>query len=165
MADEDRKEKLDRELIELLNELRVAMPGVQVLFAFLLTVPFSTRFADLSGVQRDAFFVAFIATALSTTFLTAPSAYHRLRWRQFDKERMLRTSNRLAIAGIASLAVAVTAVVLVVTDLVFPRAAAVTTAVIGGAIAWLWFGLPLFRRATDEEPTTNDGGGRRGRSR
>ena len=106
--DEDEAERLDRELIELLNELRVALPGVQVLFAFLLAVPFANGFPKLGRLDRDIFFAAFIATALSTVLLIAPSSYHRLRWRQHDKERMLVVSNILTIAGLASLAVAIT---------------------------------------------------------
>jgi len=96
---EDPAERVDRELIELLNELRVALPGVQVLFAFLLAVPFANGFPKLSGTGRDVFFAAFIATALSTVLLIAPSSYHRLRWRQHDKERLLIVSNALTIAG------------------------------------------------------------------
>ncbi|CAN5325121.1 hypothetical protein BH18ACT12_BH18ACT12_02890 [soil metagenome] len=107
--DESNEERHDRELIELLNELRVALPGVQVLFAFLLTVPFSNGFPKLGGFDRDIYFVAFIATAVSTVLLIAPSSYHRLRWRQRDKERMLVISNYLTIAGLAALAVAITA--------------------------------------------------------
>jgi hypothetical protein len=87
------EQRHNRELIELLNELRVALPGVQVLFAFLLAVPFANGFPKLSGLDRDVFFAAFIATALSTVLLIAPSSYHRLRWRQFDKARLLIVSN------------------------------------------------------------------------
>ena len=93
-SDEDRR---NRELIELLNELRVALPGVQVLFAFLLAVPFANGFPKLGKLDRDVFFVAFISTALSTVALIAPSSYHRLRWRRHDKERMLVTANALTI--------------------------------------------------------------------
>ena len=89
MADESREDRHNRELIELFNELRVALPGVQVLFAFLLVVPFANGFPKLGKLDRDIFFVAFIATALSTVLLIAPSSYHRLRWRQHDKERLL----------------------------------------------------------------------------
>ena len=74
-------DRVDRELIELLNELRVALPGVQVLFAFLLTVPFSNGFQRLTGIQRNAYFVAFVLAALSAALLIAPSSYHRLRFR------------------------------------------------------------------------------------
>src|SRR5947199_9646658 len=108
MADENREDRHNRELIELLNELRVALPGVQVLFAFLLAVPFANGFPKLSATDRDVFFAAFIATALSTVLLIAPSSYHRLRWRQHDKERLLVVSNALTIAGLLCLAVAIT---------------------------------------------------------
>ena len=93
------KEDLDRELIELLNELRVALPGVQVLFAFLLAVPFANGWTRVTDLQRDVFFVAFLAAATSTILLIAPSAHHRLRWREGDKERILQRANDLAIAG------------------------------------------------------------------
>lgn len=134
----------DRELIELLTELRVALPGVQVLFAFLLTVPFTARFTQLSRVNRDAYFVAFISSAAASAFLIAPSAYHRLRWRQGDKERMLRVSNQLAIAGISALAVGITAVVYLITALLYGTLPAVGGATaIAGMIAGFWFFVPL----------------------
>jgi Kef-type K+ transport system membrane component KefB len=140
-TDEQRR---DRELIELLNELRVALPGVQVLFAFLLAVPFANGFPKLGKLDRDIFFVAFIATALSTVCLIAPSSYHRLRWREHDKERLLRVSNVLTIAGLALLAIAITAAVFVITDFLFHRtSAAVFTAIIAAAFLVLWYGLPL----------------------
>jgi hypothetical protein len=142
--DESNEERHDRELIELLNELRVALPGVQVLFAFLLTVPFSNGFPKLSGFDRDIYFVAFIATAVSTVLLIAPSSYHRLRWRQRDKERMLVVSNYLTIAGLAALAIAITATVFVITDFVFHRAWASTfTSIVAVLFLVFWYGLPL----------------------
>src|SRR5688572_18998651 len=98
---EDEAEKLDRELIELMNELRVVLPGVQVLFAFLLTVPFSQRFAEIAGRQRGVFFAAFLATTAASVVLMAPSAYHRVRWRQHDKAQLLKTSNRMALVGMS----------------------------------------------------------------
>ncbi len=143
-------ERLDRELIELLNELRVALPGVQVLFAFLLAVPFTQRFERLTDVQEDVFFAVFLSTAIATALLIAPSAYHRLRWRERDKEQMLRTSNRLAIAGTVFLAAAIVGVVYLVTDLLFGLAATlVATLAAGVMFAWLWYGLPLVRRLRD----------------
>jgi L-asparagine transporter-like permease len=140
-SDEDR---LNRELIELLNELRVALPGVQVLFAFLLILPFSNGFPKLSAFDREIYFVAFIATAVSTILLIAPSSFHRLRWRQHDKERMLLISNVLTIAGLAALAVAITATVFMLTDFVFHRAWASTfTAIVAALFLVFWYGLPL----------------------
>jgi Family of unknown function (DUF6328) len=141
---ESAEERHNRELIELLNELRVALPGVQVLFAFLLAVPFANGFPKLSPTGRDVFYAAFIATALSTVLLIAPSSYHRLRWRQHDKERMLVISNALTIAGLLCLAVAITCAVFVITDFLFHGTwAAAFTAIIGAAFVLLWYGVPL----------------------
>jgi glucose-6-phosphate-specific signal transduction histidine kinase len=147
---ESREEKHNRELIELLNELRVALPGVQVLFAFLLAVPFANGFPKLSHTGRIVFYAAFIATALSTALLIAPSSYHRLRWRQHDKERMLVISNALTIAGLACLAVAITCAVYVITDFLFHSTwASVFTAVVAAAFLLLWYGLPLASAIAD----------------
>jgi hypothetical protein len=144
---ESEKERIDRELIELLNELRVALPGVQVLFAFLLVVPFNQRYAQVTDVQKVTHFVSFLCTAVATVLLIAPSSYHRLRWREHDKERMLRTSNRLAIAGTIFLALAVTGTVFFVTDFIFGAVpTAVTTVSAALLFGWFWYGLPLVRR-------------------
>jgi Kef-type K+ transport system membrane component KefB len=152
---ESERERHDRELIELLNELRVALPGVQVLFAFLLAVPFANGFPKLGELDRDIFFVAFISTALSTVALIAPSSYHRLRWRQHDKERLLVASNVLTIVGLALLAVAITCTVFVITDFLFHRAWAATfTAIVAAAFLVFWYGLPLAAALRDRrEPT------------
>ena len=137
---------LDRELIELLNELRVALPGVQVLFAFLLAVPFSQRFDQITATQRNIYFGSFLCTAVATALLIAPSAYHRLRWRQSDKEQMLVTSNRLTIAGTVFLALAIVGVVFLVTDLLFGAlATAIATALAVATFLWFWYGLALVR--------------------
>ena len=147
MAEEKSGEDLDRELIELLNELRVVLPGVQVLFAFLLAVPFATGWQKVTDAQTWAYMVALVATAVGSILLIAPSAYHRLRWREGDKEQMLRTSNRLAIAGTVCLAVGMTAALFLVTDIVFHWAfTIVLTTLVGAAFAWFWYGLPLMRR-------------------
>jgi amino acid transporter len=144
VPEESSEDRRNRELIELLNELRVALPGVQVLFAFLLAVPFANGFPELSSLDRDIFFVAFITTALSTVLLIAPSSYHRLRWRQHDKERMLVLANGLTIAGLALLAVAITCAVFVITDFLFDHAwAAFFTALVALAFLVFWYGLPL----------------------
>ena len=143
-------ERLDRNLGELLQELRVALPGVQVLFAFLLVVPFSNGWDRVTDVQRYVYFVAFLCTALASAFLIAPSTYHRLRWREGDREHMLVTANRLAIWGAVFLAAGITATVFLITDVLFGNAwAAAVTAVIGGAVMWLWFGLALLREARE----------------
>jgi uncharacterized protein DUF6328 len=138
------KARHDRELIELLNELRVALPGVQVLFAFMLTVPFSNGWKNVTAFQKDVFFIAFISTAVSSALLIAPSSYHRLRWRVEDKGRIVRISNRLTIAGLLALAVSVATVVLLVADYIFSRTTAIaTTAAITAVYVSLWYGLPL----------------------
>jgi len=142
--EETPKERADRELIELLNELRVVLPGVTVLLAFLLAVPFAKGWTRVDEFQRNVFVVAFLATAVSVALLTAPSSYHRLRFRQGDKQRMVRVGNRLSIAGIAASAVSLEAVVLLVTDFVLSRGAAIiAAAALLAVVATLWYGLPL----------------------
>jgi len=142
--EETPKERADRELIELLNELRVVLPGVTVLLAFLLAVPFAKGWTRVDEFQRNVFVVAFLATAVSVALLTAPSSYHRLRFRQGDKQRMVRVGNRLSIAGIAASAVSLEAVVLLVTDFVLSRRAAIiAAAALLAVVATLWYGLPL----------------------
>src|SRR5204862_8041495 len=109
-----------------------ALPGVQVLFAFLLIVPFSQGFAKLTSLQRVVYFLSFVCTSAATALLIAPSSYHRIRFRQREKERMLFTANKLAIAGTVFLALAVTGVVYLVTDVLFH---ATWAALIAGANA------------------------------
>ena len=138
---------LDRELDELTSELRTAIPGVTVLFAFLLTVPFAAGFPSLSGSQRGAYFVAFLATTFSVIFLVAESAYHRVRGKPYDKGLLLQTATRQAVTGLALLAVALCAVVFLVTDVLF--GSTISTALSAGVAvlaAGTWFGLPLLRR-------------------
>jgi cytochrome b subunit of formate dehydrogenase len=148
---EDEKARIDRELIELLNELRIVLPGVQVLFAFLLILPFSQGFAKVTQAQRAVYFGSFVCTALATALFIAPSTYHRLRFRQKDKERMLFTANKLAIAGTALLLVATAGVVYLITDLLYHLlAASLVTAAISGWFIWFWYGLPLSRRTIDD---------------
>jgi predicted membrane channel-forming protein YqfA (hemolysin III family) len=150
-GDESKDERLDRELIEFLNELRVVLPGVQVLFAFLLTVPFANRFSRITDTQQQVFFAVFLCTTAATALLIAPSAYHRLRWREYDKEQMLRTSNRLAIAGMVFLSLALVGATFLVADLLFhAAAAAISTAAVAVFFAWFWWGLPLTRKLRDQ---------------
>jgi hypothetical protein len=145
---EDRSERLDRELIELLNEVRVALPGVQVLFGFLLAVPFSQGWQRVTDTERLVFFLTFLSTAIATVLLIAPSAQHRILWRARDKEALLRRANALALAGTVFLALSITGAVWVVTDVIYARApASAVTAAIAGLFAWVWFAAPLIRRA------------------
>ncbi|HYO61335.1 MAG TPA: DUF6328 family protein [Actinomycetota bacterium] len=141
--------KQDRELIELLNELRVALPGVQVLFAFLLVVPFSQGFVDVTSGQKGVYFATFLFTTVATVLLIAPTTYHRIRWRQHDKEQMLATANKLVIVGMAFLAVAMCCVVYFITSFLYSEPAALVTAIAAAAFAFFWFGLPLYRQMKD----------------
>ena len=118
---ETRKERVDRELLELLNELRVALPGVQILFAFLLIVPFQQTVRDATDFQLDVYFLTLLAVCVATGLLIAPAAQHRVLFRQQDKEGLLHRSSRMAYAGLVVLAVAITSAVLLVTDVLFSR--------------------------------------------
>jgi hypothetical protein len=145
--EEDEKERRDRELMELMQELRVALTGVQVLFAFLLTVPFTQRWARVTEFQRQTYFVTLIAASLSVLLLIAPTARHRLLFRQHDKEALLHVSNLYSVAGLMALAIAMTGAVLLITDLLYKDT---TVVVVGGTMAFLfttiWFVVPLLRR-------------------
>ena len=149
---ESKEERLNRELIEFLNELRVALPGVQVLFAFLLIVPFSNGYGNMTDLQKDVYFITFLCTAAASAFLIAPSAQHRLRWRQYDKERLLIVANQQAIVGAALLALAMSGATFLVTDVLFEATSAATvTGFVAALFAWLWFGWPLWREARDRD--------------
>lgn len=148
---ETEKERVDRELIELLNELRVVLPGVQVLFAFLLLLPFQQAFAQVTPLERSLYFAAFAATFAASILLIAPSTYHRIRFRDGDKERMLRTSNRLLLGGTGLLGLAIATVAFLVSDVLFGETVGTISAGVSGlVVAWFWFGLPLSRKARDE---------------
>jgi hypothetical protein len=143
-------EDLDRELIELLNELRVTLPGVQVLFAFLLIAPFSQGFDRVNDLQKYAYLAALTFAALGSALLIAPTPYHRIRFRDRDKEAMIVIANRLAIAGTVCLAIGISCALFFVTDFLFRSPVpALVTALVAGTIAVLWYGLPLYREARD----------------
>jgi Family of unknown function (DUF6328) len=144
---ETKQERVSRELIELLNELRVALPGVQVLFAFLLAVPFAQGWLKTTSFQRDLFFAVLACTAISSALLIAPSAWHRLSFRQRNKERILLASNKMTIAGLGFLALAVIGAVMLIADYAYSS----TLMVVSGIIAALvfgaaWYLLPLASR-------------------
>ncbi|MGE5857140.1 MAG: DUF6328 family protein [Solirubrobacterales bacterium] len=144
---ETEEERVDRNLAELLQELRVALPGVQVLFAFLLTVPFTQRFSQLSQFQEKLYFGILISVALATALLVAPTAGHRILFRQQQKEYVVTLSNVLALAGLFLLALAMCGVVALISDFLFGTTTAIiSTVVIGGAFLLLWYVGPLLRR-------------------
>jgi len=150
-GNEGRRERVNRELLELLNELRVALPGVQVLFAFLLTVPFSQGFTSTTSFQRALFFGTLSVTAIASVLLIAPSAWHRLHFRQRDKERVLLTSNSLSIAGLGFLAVAMVGAVMLIADFIYSPALTIASGVIAVIVfGWFWGAMPLTTRGEPE---------------
>jgi VIT1/CCC1 family predicted Fe2+/Mn2+ transporter len=145
---EDSAERADRELLELLNELRVALPGVQVLFAFLLTVPFQQAFHEVSAFQRNVYQAALLASALSIVLLIAPAAQHRLLFGKRDLGRLLGRFNRYAIAGLICLGAALTGAILLVTSFLFGTLRAVVTTVVAVVlILAFWVVIPLNGRS------------------
>jgi hypothetical protein len=145
--DETSLQRADRNLVELLGELRVALPGVQVLFAFLLIVPFNQRFGDVTAFQRDVYLATLICTAFASALLIAPSMHHRLEFQRGDKEYLVKVSNRLTIAGLTLVAFAMIGVTALLTDFVFGTATmAIVTTAVALAFALLWYALPLWRR-------------------
>ena len=154
---ETRKERIDRELIELLNELRVALPGVQFLFAFLLIVPFQQKADTLTDFQRGVYFVALASAALATALLIAPAAQHRVLFRQQDKEGLLRRSNRSAVAGLVALGLAICSALLLVVDVLFSRSLAwVTAGALGLLLVWWWIAVPFWQRAHHAQDVPGD---------
>jgi hypothetical protein len=157
-ADEETAgERANRELLELLNELRVVLTGVQVLFAFLLTVPFTQRFGELDATDRKVYYATVITTAAATVFLMAPTAHHRLRFRSGVKESLLRVANTFALVGVALLAVAMSMVTYLITDVLYDStAAAVAAACLGGAFVVVWFVVPLAFRPDPDSASAGD---------
>ncbi len=145
--DRDREErKRDRQMMELLNELRIALPGVQILFAFLLTVPFAQGFERVTPFQRDLFFAVLMMTAVSAACLIAPTATHRLRFHQNERAYIVESSNRLLIAGLVALALAILGAVVLITDFLFDGATVwIYPSLLGVLILVLWFARPLSR--------------------
>lgn len=150
--------RVNRELIELLSEMRLALPGVQLLFGFLLTVPFTVGFKSLESDLRFVYFATFVCTLVAATCLIAPASHHRLRFRAeaHHKDRMVAMGSHFAIVGNAFLAIAMTGSVYLITSILFGALwAAIMAAGSGGMVGWLWFGWPLLRRhqegANDEQ--------------
>ncbi|HET7574674.1 MAG TPA: DUF6328 family protein [Solirubrobacterales bacterium] len=160
--DETEEERLDRNLGELLQELRVALPGVQVLFAFLLAVPFQQGFEKITPFQKGAYFATLICTAISAVMMISPTAYHRLTFRYQQKRKLVYYSNRFSIIGLAFLALAMTGAIMLITDVLF---GATATALMAAAtilvFGFFWFGLPLWRRmklSAGQEPLSKPEG-------
>ncbi len=149
--DESEEERLDRNLMELLQELRVALPGIQVLFAFLLVVPFQQGWVDVTEFEKVLYYVTLLFTAAASICLIAPTARHRIRFRDLDKEWVVATANRLTIVGLGFLALAMAGALLLIAHVVFGNAvAATTTVVVTGSIVWIWFLAPLRREVPEE---------------
>ena len=150
--DETPTERADRNLSDLLQELRIALPGVQILFAFLLTVPFSNGFTRLDDFQRDLYFGVLMSTLVATAFLIAPSAHHRVLFRLRDKENLVKRANTLSIIGLLVLAISLTGAILLISDILFRSPGpAIFTTIAGLILAVLWIALPLQRRLEIEE--------------
>ncbi len=143
---ESEEERVDRNLQELLQELRVALPGVQVLFAFLLIVPFNQRFPDITSFQQTIYFITLLLATGATAFLIAPTVHHRVLFREQAKEQIVMTANRFAIVGMALLAAAMTGAILLITDIIY---ASTTVTIVSAAVALLffvlWYVVPLRR--------------------
>jgi Family of unknown function (DUF6328) len=154
--DESPWDRLDRNTIELIQELRVAGTGIQVLFAFLLVVPFNSRFDRLSSFDRDLYFVALVCIAIAAILLIAPSIHHRLLFRRQQKEYLVAVGNTMLIVGAVFLAVGLTAILLLISNLIFGAAAAVIVGTITGfGVMGLWFAMPLAHRRSLRRLTPN----------
>jgi hypothetical protein len=148
---EDEQERRNRQLNELLQELRVAMPGVQILFAFLLAVPFNQRFGETTEFQRDVYLIVLLCAAVAAAFFIAPTAYHRIMFEQGDKRRLIQLATGLAVLGLGALALAMSGAILLVTDFLFDRTTAwILFAASLALFSGLWFVLGGVRRAYKE---------------
>jgi Family of unknown function (DUF6328) len=144
---EEEQERLNRQMMELLNELRVAMPGVQVLFGFLLTVPFQQRFAEVNAFQRTVYVVSLVAAACATALLIAPSAYHRMTFQHHEKPNVIRLGTGQFLVGLLALGIAMIGAVVLVLDFLFKAPTALVIALALGLLyLTLWFGLGAARR-------------------
>jgi len=160
--DETEEERLDRNLSEMLQELRVALPGVQVLFAFLLAVPFQQNFEKITPFQKGAYFGTLVCTAISAVMLISPTAYHRITFRYQQKRRLVYYANRFSIVGLFFLALAMTGAIMLITDFLFGGLATVLMVVATVLVfGFFWFGLPLQRRlklSAGQEPLSKPEG-------
>jgi cation transport ATPase len=144
---ESELERLDRNTVELLNELRVASTGIQVLFAFLLVVPFNTGFSKLSSFDRYVNFITLLCIAVAATLLIAPSIRHRLLFRRMQKAYLVSMGTTLAIVAGGFLAVGMTGILVLISDVIFGGVTAGIVGVVAAVfLAGLWFALPLRQR-------------------
>lgn len=150
--EETEAERLDRNLDELFQGLRVALPGIQVLFAFLLVVPFQQGWATVTDFEQTVYYVTLLLTASASVCLIAPTARHRIRFRELDKEWVVRSSNRLAIAGLVFMGAAICFVLLLITSVVYDGTILrVVPIAFAALILWIWFGAPLLRELRDDD--------------
>ena len=144
--EETEHERLDRNFSELLQELRVSQTGVQILFAFLLTLPFTQRFGEVTRFERDVYFVTLLLSGTASALFIGPVSYHRVLFRKREKSEVVFVANRMAVAGLLCLALAITGVILLVTHFLFGGlAAAIASGCMGTLILLLWYMLPLAR--------------------
>ncbi|MDP9255108.1 MAG: DUF6328 family protein [Actinomycetota bacterium] len=160
---ESEDDRLNRNLDQLLQELRIVLPGVQVLFAFLLAVPFSSRFGKVDGFERDIYFAALLLSAVAVALLMAPSMQHRILFRHEQKRYLISSASLMTIAGMTALALAIVLSLVLVAHFLFGSAAAWTAGGLSfGAFSLLWYALPIERRITkrrpDHEPLPPPGG-------
>jgi hypothetical protein len=153
VVSETEKQRRNRNLDQLLQELRIVVPGVQVLFAFLLAVPFSARFGATDAFERDVYFVALLLSAIAVAFLMAPSIQHRILFRHEQKRYLVSLGSALTIAGMTALALAIVLSIVLVAHFLFGSGAAWTA---GGlslfAFLLLWYALPIERRLSNRHP-------------
>ena len=149
---ESEEERLDRNLNELLQGLRVALPGVQVLLAFLLVVPFQQGWEGVTEFERTVYYITLVLTAGACICLIAPTSRHRIRFRELDKEWIVKSSNRLAIAGLALMGAAICGVILLVSHVVYDGAVVwIVPSTVALLMFWAWFGAPLMRELRDDD--------------
>jgi hypothetical protein len=142
----DEEEKRDRQMLELLNELRIALPGVQILFAFLLAVPFQQGFQHVTETQKNLYFATLMATCAATVCLIAPSANHRVRFHRRDRAYLVESANRFLIAGLLFLGCAIVLAVILIADYLYDGVVVWLSPVATGVVLLtLWFARPLAR--------------------
>lgn len=150
--EESEEERLDRNLDELLQGLRVALPGIQVLFAFLLVVPFQQGWVQVTEFEKTVYYVTLVLTAAASVCLIAPTARHRMRFRELDKEWIVNSSSRLAIIGLALMGAAICGALLLISSVVYNSAiVGIVPAALAALILWIWFGAPLVRELRDDD--------------